>query len=508
MKLSMSLVEYWLKPYNPVSILRDDDRTIASARMFSYDKVINSDYLYIGRNKDFFEQSTSEEVLLVHKNSVISTNSRDLEEIFNAVLDAFTYFQEWEQNMLEAFHAANPEAHIIDQCKEFFGPIFYATSSLQVTAFSPEYGKGSVNQNWDDFWDYGTFSTDSFHVMKHSPFMKRFSSVWECEVFEERTPGENYPWSLMISQLNSANVLCGQMVIISDKMFQPWQMHLAKYIHTILCMVAGVGRQQGTESLSLANSMFTDFLMGKNVTAMNLQTLSQIQGYKEKQLFMICFVWQENGLKAAGPYYEKRIRERFSQILICSSQDLPLNKEMKAPDGFLVCIPLPQFSLKRKENRISADHYPYCGSARAFLQFFEQMQLSYACSFPMEGLRQIPVQYAQAMAAWKYGASDYYGCGLKELLDLNGSREQRSYAVNPIIARMKEYDSLYNSDFYKILKSYLRNERNRVKTAEELYVHKNTLVYRLEKMEQIFGLNLEDSYEREYLLASIRTLEG
>lgn len=37
MKLSMSLVEHWLKPYNPVSILRDDDTSIASARMFSYD---------------------------------------------------------------------------------------------------------------------------------------------------------------------------------------------------------------------------------------------------------------------------------------------------------------------------------------------------------------------------------------------------------------------------------------------------------------------------------------
>lgn len=42
--------------------------------------------------------------------------------------------------------------------------------------------------------------------------------------------------------------------------------------------------------------------------------------------------------------------------------------------------------------------------------------------------------------------------------------------------------------------------------AGELFVHKNTLVYRLQKIIDLFELDLDNPYEREYLLFSFRCL--
>ena len=47
----------------------------------------------------------------------------------------------------------------------------------------------------------------------------------------------------------------------------------------------------------------------------------------------------------------------------------------------------------------------------------------------------------------------------------------------------------------------------RVLTSRKLFVHKNTLVYRLKKMVSLFALQLDEIYEREYLMASFLCLE-
>lgn len=73
---------------------------------------------------------------------------------------------------------------------------------------------------------------------------------------------------------------------------------------------------------------------------------------------------------------------------------------------------------------------------------------------------------------------------------------------------MREYDKKQGTDFYEILKAYLQNECNRAQTARQLYVHKNTLAYRLERLEEMFPVNLDDPYEREYLRITISSMEN
>ena len=67
MKLSMAIIEHWIRQYHPISTMISDEPDISAVRLFTYAKAPNPNYLYVGRNKDFFENSQSDEVLLVHK---------------------------------------------------------------------------------------------------------------------------------------------------------------------------------------------------------------------------------------------------------------------------------------------------------------------------------------------------------------------------------------------------------------------------------------------------------
>ena len=73
---------------------------------------------------------------------------------------------------------------------------------------------------------------------------------------------------------------------------------------------------------------------------------------------------------------------------------------------------------------------------------------------------------------------------------------------NPALAKIQLYDQIHHTDFYHILRIYLECERDRVLTAQKLFVHKNTLVYRLKKITTLFCLDLDSVYEREYLMVS------
>lgn len=84
----------------------------------------------------------------------------------------------------------------------------------------------------------------------------------------------------------------------------------------------------------------------------------------------------------------------------------------------------------------------------------------------------------------------------------------RRLAIHPALDRLREYDSRKSTDFYHILRVYLQCERDRVLTAKRLFVHKNTLVYRLKRIVEIFDLDLDNAYEREYLTVSFLVMEN
>ena len=68
------------------------------------------------------------------------------------------------------------------------------------------------------------------------------------------------------------------------------------------------------------------------------------------------------------------------------------------------------------------------------------------------------------------------------------------------------YDNLHNTPYCKTLFTYLKCERNAVATAQALFVHRNTLRNRLNKIAEITGSDFDDADMRFHLLISLNTL--
>ena len=76
------------------------------------------------------------------------------------------------------------------------------------------------------------------------------------------------------------------------------------------------------------------------------------------------------------------------------------------------------------------------------------------------------------------------------------------FICSPKLLKIREYDKINKSEFYDTLDLYLKNDKNAAKTAKDLFIHRSTLFYRLDKIRELFDIELEDWEEELYIRLS------
>lgn len=78
---------------------------------------------------------------------------------------------------------------------------------------------------------------------------------------------------------------------------------------------------------------------------------------------------------------------------------------------------------------------------------------------------------------------------------------------HPGVLLLQEYDKRHKTQLFKTLQVYLNCDRNLAGTSRQLFIHRSTLEYRLEKIRKITGADLEQPKIRFQMLESFRFLE-
>lgn len=89
--------------------------------------------------------------------------------------------------------------------------------------------------------------------------------------------------------------------------------------------------------------------------------------------------------------------------------------------------------------------------------------------------------------------------------------EELKLLYSESVAPLVTYDKQHKSDLVETLECFLRNDRNLNATAEELFAHRHTVRYRLERIAEITGLDVDKSEDLERLslgLKAMRLLGG
>ncbi len=124
-------------------------------------------------------------------------------------------------------------------------------------------------------------------------------------------------------------------------------------------------------------------------------------------------------------------------------------------------------------------------------------------------------QYVQAKIALKLGKNHAPTQWIHPFNDVSFlfilrecTRRLPSYMIShEKLLKLKYLDEDHNTEYLRTLKLYLDHHMNAVQTAKELYIHRSTFLYRLDKIKQILESDLSDPDEILYLMLSFRFIE-
>jgi PucR family transcriptional regulator, purine catabolism regulatory protein len=104
--------------------------------------------------------------------------------------------------------------------------------------------------------------------------------------------------------------------------------------------------------------------------------------------------------------------------------------------------------------------------------------------------------------------SVYSELGILKLLSLIDNQAEIDGFCFELIGNLIEYDKTHNDQMCETLYIYLMNNGNNLETSKILFLHPNTLNYRIKKISKILGLDLNNSHVRFnlYLALSIKKI--
>lgn len=86
--------------------------------------------------------------------------------------------------------------------------------------------------------------------------------------------------------------------------------------------------------------------------------------------------------------------------------------------------------------------------------------------------------------------------------------EKPEVFIHPVIDRLRSYDRAHHTEYFQTLKIFSMSMYNKESAASKLSIHRNTLLYRLNRIQDVFNISYEDEKTALHLLSSFLLLDA
>lgn len=505
MNLNMHILMDELKTFNPGANLDNSiELHLKQARTMKGDpRLLSRDYVYVtevGNLQDGTRELPAGDANIVcvgHLDgkrfddlscNLININADlDLPEVFNILQDIFEKYAAWNRQMIEAIIQNEPLQKIFDiGAAALENPIalFDASLALIMTAGElPENYQGTI---WEEVIRYG------YSPVENLPFPERKRmSEWvrtrKEPFFYRYDPSDRY--TQMIAGLSINGKHFGTFGLIDiNKPFTQGQLSLVYHLKNVLELAISKKRELTDiteEPLYFIERLINGFEVEKKVVEYHLK--KRKWGLEEGFYLLNFSSPEEHPDEKLFKTYMYRIKKLFRSSIIFAYEN-SIIAILRERD-----YSLDDPALLRELDDLLSRIGIKCGIS---LKFYSFMNLKYpyiqSKTALAEGAKKEPRK-------WRYYFQDYYIDHIMNSLDNSTSLKS---LYHPQVQKLKEYDEKNNTEYVRCLFIYLQNGLNVSQTARKLFIHRNTLTYRLNRIIEILGTDLHHEEELFHLFFS------
>ncbi|MDO4305541.1 MAG: helix-turn-helix domain-containing protein [Eubacteriales bacterium] len=394
-------------------------------------------------------------------------------------------YKEKEMNLLQALIERNGMQHIIDTAAEAFGnPVFVCDLGYKIICYSDH------DAVYDDFWEHMKNHNYSIpeqisQIMRTGDFAKIYAS--------DDTRIGKYPFTdspFLAARIRDGSHVLGHICVYGCRETFSEQ---DRELLILLCKIVSyemLYRGMSTPLKIPYYTLLTDLLEGtlsdKEELNMRLQCL-KISFPPKMHLAVISF--QSRVLQASIFYIREYLMQKLPHTLSIVYQERLI---LLLPRDYLEDDRIEKFLATYKAN----------------------IDYKIGVSNPFSDAVNLKIYYEQALAAIQIAGllklEDrlclYQRLYIYQILLYARKETDLKFLCDPAVLNMQAYDRLHHTEYLKDLELYLSYGKNINKAAQKACVHKNSMYYRISKMEEKFSISLEDEETCFSLQLSLKIL--
>ena len=410
------------------------------------------------------------------------------DHIFEMVQYTFDFFEDWFLDILDCVDRMDYESIIDKSWTVFHNPIILLDAGNHLLARSRQYQADEVNYDWKYLCEHGCSAVSVIQYLMEIGKHDGYYTNGKAKIYHFP---ENACVGTEISvAIYGHDALLGRMNIVErDRKLNAGDLYLADRLVKFLAQIF-VNLGESRISNRVLYPVLSKMLLGQPVVTAETDYWKAYTNWtSEDELQVIVLELPE----------ENTDIDRL--ILICN----------------LIQNVVPYCLATHVENNIGFIYQVSESGDEITDQIqdiVERFCLTVGISASFQGIDHLNCYYDQAKTAIRMGkrsepdktVHEFYPYAIDYIL-LSDQIEKSVLAVHPDIRKLWSDGEENGGDQIVTLQVYLEKDRSLKYAAEALFIHRSSLIYRLQKITDKLTCDLENGYTRDYMKLSIRLLQ-
>ena len=482
MKLSLSIIEDWLEDLEPEAHFKGSTLSIKGARVFEPNR--ESEYLYVGSMDMIDPNSNDRRAICVQDEDYIVFNTTNMPLLFNKIMDCFTYYNDWETkcrillskhcSLNDILEVSIPifKEYLLMLDRNFF--IIASAKGINEDNIQPS-SKQKMNLDfWNDIISTNivpiksitrtniNLSPISGHSIKSISMGTGIVPVTIASVSYKNGMAYYLLLSNIFTEQSEArNHLLSSLIYILEEWSDENFLNISHDKHS------GFLGKMIKERNSDSPSHLQQFLSQINWNAKCRKQFIQIENSKGSNIVLRQLCYSLNSLPGCYCDYDEKYIYLLTNLNIIKRKDF-------------------------YDNVINLIRKTSCRAGFSFI--FSDINLIYT----QQELAQTALIFGNPDSGSINFIDDYIIHAMRCILESGCSKE----FYHPAVKRLERYDQEHDTDLSKTFLAYLLCGQNCSKTGEKLFLHRNTVEYRINKALECIDVNFDDDQDYIYMLIS------
>lgn len=486
MKLSMYTISEWLQSrgYHPTNVISSGEPCLSGVRIEKKLSDCQNDMLSIVDAK-YIPIGQAFQTALINGRDMIFLENEDLYTVHNEAAKAFEYYSNWQFRALSCIAEKCPIQTLVDLADEIFHrPMCVRSNSTWAYALSKGYSSDVF-----PYWDYYLKSVTTREV-DYSTEITASTSPNLGEAFLSNYPVLKESPHAGVGHLIHANVfLEGKLFAViflfeNKHPFNPGEVHLMKQFVDLLEALISINHEFYNAMPDISKGIIS-LIEGRPVPNTYMANINLTKNWSPNDEFAVCCI--------------KCLSNNTDTLQNALLGNLPTHfphSHFLAHRNLVVGV----FNITKES-----------GYHEVLLRLDQNIPAKIYCwglSYNFTGFEQISVYYAQALQALnlafneKKNRKTTFQVAFNLLSQTMCMSESLPALLHPDWRTLSNYDQRNGTAFVQTLYAYLVCGCNYTETAAVLNLHRNGVIYRLSRIQEIIQSDLNDFSNKQLLLAT------